>query len=130
MRKLVRYLKNYKLNLTLGPLAKLTEAIFELIVPLVMSDIIDNGIDGDGGLEYVLTHGAIMVALGVLGLVCALTCQYLAAKCSQGFGTELRNDLSATSTHCLSRSWTSSAPRPSSTACPRTSINCNIWSRC
>ena len=93
MRKLVRYLKNYKLNLTLGPLAKLTEAIFELIVPLVMSDIIDNGIDGDGGLEYVLTHGAIMVALGVLGLVCALTCQYLAAKCSQGFGTELRNDL-------------------------------------
>ena len=93
MRKLVRYLKNYKLNLTLGPLAKLTEAIFELIVPLVMSDIIDNGIDGDGGLEYVLSHGAIMVALGVLGLACALTCQYLAAKCSQGFGTELRNDL-------------------------------------
>ena len=93
MRKLVKYLKNYKLNLTLGPLAKLTEAIFELIVPLVMSDIIDNGIDGDGGLEYVLSHGAIMVALGVLGLACALTCQYLAAKCSQGFGTELRNDL-------------------------------------
>lgn len=93
MRKLVKYLKNYKLNLTLGPLAKLTEAIFELIVPLVMSDIIDNGIDGDGGIEYVLTHGAIMVALGVLGLACALTCQYLAAKCSQGFGTELRNDL-------------------------------------
>ena len=93
MRKLVKYLKNYKLNLTLGPLAKLTEAIFELIVPLVMSDIIDNGIDGDGGIEYVLTHGAIMVALGVMGLACALTCQYLAAKCSQGFGTELRNDL-------------------------------------
>ena len=93
MRKLVKYLKNYKLNLTLGPLAKLTEAIFELIVPLVMSDIIDNGIDGDGGLEYVLSHGAIMVALGVMGLACALTCQYLAAKCSQGFGTELRNDL-------------------------------------
>lgn len=93
MRKLVKYLKNYKLNLTLGPLAKLTEAIFELIVPLVMSDIIDNGIDGNGGLEYVLTHGAIMVALGVMGLACALTCQYLAAKCSQGFGTELRNDL-------------------------------------
>lgn len=93
MRKLVRYLKNYKLNLTLGPLAKLTEAIFELIVPLVMSDIIDNGIDGDGGIEYVLTHGAIMVTLGVMGLACALTCQYLAAKCSQGFGTELRNDL-------------------------------------
>lgn len=93
MRKLVKYLNNYKLNLTLGPLAKLTEAIFELIVPLVMSDIIDNGIDGDGGIEYVLTHGAIMVALGVMGLACALTCQYLAAKCSQGFGTELRNDL-------------------------------------
>ena len=93
MRKLVKYLKNYKLNLTLGPLAKLTEAIFELIVPLVMADIIDNGIDGNGGLEYVLSHGAIMVALGVMGLACALTCQYLAAKCSQGFGTELRNDL-------------------------------------
>lgn len=93
MRKLIRYLKNYKLNLTLGPLAKLTEAVFELIVPLVMSDIIDNGIDGDGGIEYVLSRGAIMVALGVLGLGCALTCQYLAAKCSQGFGTELRNDL-------------------------------------
>ena len=51
MRKLVRYLKNYKLNLTLGPPAKLTEAFFELIVPLVMSDIIDNGIDGDGRIE-------------------------------------------------------------------------------
>ncbi len=83
MRKLSGYLKNYKLNLTLGPLAKLTEAVFELIVPLVMSDIIDNGIDGDGGVEYILSHGAIMVALGVLGLCCALTCQYLAAKCSQ-----------------------------------------------
>ncbi len=93
MRKLTKYLKNYKLNLILGPIAKLTEAVFELIVPLVMADIIDNGIDGDGGVEYILTHGAIMVALGVLGLGCALTCQYLAAKCSQGFGTELRNDL-------------------------------------
>lgn len=94
MRKLTRYLKNYKLNLILGPAFKLLEAIFELIVPLVMADIIDNGIRGESAsVGYILGRGAIMVALGLAGLGFSLTCQYFASRCSQGFGTELRNDL-------------------------------------
>ena len=53
MLKLVRFLKNYKVNVILGPIFKLTEAIFELIVPLVMAQIIDVGINEKGGSNYI-----------------------------------------------------------------------------
>lgn len=92
MFKLARYLKHFKKEVILGPLFKLMEAIFELIVPLVMARIIDVGIaTGDTG--YILRMGGLMVLLGVAGLGFALTCQYFAARASQGFGTILRNDL-------------------------------------
>ncbi len=92
MLKLFRYLKNYKLQSILGPLFKLTEACFELAVPLVMAKIIDVGIaNADKG--YILRMGGLLVFLGVLGLACSLTAQYFAAKASLGFGTELRKDL-------------------------------------
>ncbi len=94
MLKLRRYLKNYKFHLTVGPLCKLIEAIFELIVPLVMADIIDNGLNGaNASVGYILGRGGIMVALGVAGLGFSLICQYVASRCSQGFGTTLRSDL-------------------------------------
>ena len=90
MRRLTVYLRNYKKEMILGPIFKLTEAVFELIVPLVMARIIDKGIaTRDSG--YILQMGLLLFLLGVAGLACALTCQYFAARCSQGFGTELRN---------------------------------------
>lgn len=92
MKKLLVYLKNYKKELVFGPFFKLLEAIFELIVPLVMAKIIDKGIaQNDGG--YILRMCGLIVILGICGLGFALTCQYLAAKCAYGFGTELRTAL-------------------------------------
>ena len=90
--RLARYLKEFKVNVTVGPLCKLTEAVFELIVPLVMAKIIDVGIaNGDTG--YIWRYGLILVLLAVLGLTFALICQYMASVCSQGVGTRMRADL-------------------------------------
>ena len=92
MLKFAKYLKQFKLQVLVGPVFKLTEAIFELIVPLVMAQIIDVGIaNGDRG--YVIRMGGVMVLLGLVGLCCALICQYCAAKASQGFGTVLRSEM-------------------------------------
>lgn len=92
MFKLLRYLKNYKKESMIGPLFKLLEASFELIVPLIMAQIMDIGIrQADTG--YIMSRGAILVGLGLLGLSCSLVAQYFAAKASFGFGTELRDDL-------------------------------------
>ena len=92
MKKILVYLKNYKKELILGPFFKLLEAVFELIVPLVMAKIIDNGI-GNNDSGYILRMSGLIVILGICGLGFALTCQYLAAKCAYGFGTELRTAL-------------------------------------
>ena len=92
MLKFAKYLKQFKFQVLVGPVFKLTEAIFELIVPLVMAQIIDVGIaNGDRG--YVIRMGGVMVLLGLVGLCCALICQYCAAKASQGFGTVLRSEM-------------------------------------
>lgn len=92
MFKLRRFLKDYKKECIIGPLCKLFEAILELFVPMVMADIIDVGVkNGDGG--YVLKMGGVMVLLGVIGLMSALVCQYLASKASQGVGTKIRREL-------------------------------------
>lgn len=92
MFKLTKYLKGYIKESIIGPLFKLLEACFELIVPLVMAKIIDVGIRNHD-IGYVLRMGGIMVFLGLLGLVCSLTAQYFAAKAALGFGTALRNDM-------------------------------------
>lgn len=92
MLKFARFLKQFKKEVLVGPVFKLTEAVFELIVPLVMAQIIDVGIaNGDRG--YVLRMGGVMVLLGLVGLGCALICQYCAARASQGFGTVLRSEM-------------------------------------
>ncbi len=94
MFRLIRYLKNYKKESIIGPLFKMLEAFFELLVPLVVADMIDNGI-AKGDKSYIYKAAFIMVLLGVVGLVCSLVAQFFAAKASVGFATELRDDLFA-----------------------------------
>ncbi len=93
MRKLLKYLNNYKLQSVLAPLFKLLEAAFELIVPLVVAAIIDNGINGGEGWRYILNACLVLVALGAVGLVSAVAAQYFAARAAVGFSKELRRDL-------------------------------------
>ena len=90
MFRLRRFLKHYKLQLTIGPLCKLIEAIFELFIPLITADIIDTGVKNND-VGYVLRQGGFMILLGALGLGFALVCQKSASIASQGFGTEVRN---------------------------------------
>ncbi len=92
MLKLSRYLKNYKLEAVLSPLFKCLEALFELLVPLVISSIIDIGIANHDKL-YIYSRGLILLGFGIAGLFFAITAQYFSAKAAVGVGTELRNDL-------------------------------------
>ncbi len=94
MKKLLIYLRDYKKESVLGPLFKLLEASFELIVPLVVAAMIDTGI-GSGDKGYIWRMCLIMAALGLIGLVCAVTAQYFAAKAAVGFATKLRHGLFA-----------------------------------
>ena len=92
MTKLLVYLKDYKKESVLGPLFKLLEASFELIVPLVVASMIDVGIaNRDKG--YILKMCLIMAFLGLIGLTCSLTAQFFAAKAAVGFATKLRHGL-------------------------------------
>lgn len=88
-----RYLGAFKKEVIIGQTSKLIEAIFEVIVPLIMANIVDIGINGGAGKPYIYKMGGILVLLGVLGLCFALICQYLASKASQGVGTVMRNDM-------------------------------------
>ena len=92
VRKLLIYLKDYKKESIIGPLFKLLEATFELIVPVIMARIIDIGIKNQDTL-YIWKMGAVLVIFGILGLTCSLLAQYFAAKAAVGFGTALRHDL-------------------------------------
>lgn len=94
MFKLIPYLRHYKKESVIGPLFKLLEACFELLIPIVVSKIVDVGIK-NGDIPYILRMCGIMIAFGILGLACSLTAQYFAAKAAAGFGTELRRDLFA-----------------------------------
>ena len=92
MFKLTRFLKDYKKQVFLGPFFKLCEAILELLLPFLMKELIDKGIaSGDTG--YIIRMGALMLFTTILGLACALVCQYYASIASQGSGTALRNAL-------------------------------------
>ncbi|MEG2511971.1 MAG: ABC transporter ATP-binding protein [Acetivibrio sp.] len=92
MKKLLRYLKDYKKETILAPLFKMLEASFELLVPLVMAYIIDVGIT-EKNKEIIVKMGLILVLLGMIGLVCSLTAQYYSAKAAVGFATKLRHGL-------------------------------------
>lgn len=92
MKKLLVFLKDYKKESILGPLFKLLEASFELLVPLVMAAIIDVGIAG-GDKGYVMKMCGVLVLLALIGLVCSLTAQFFAAKAAVGFAAKLRHAL-------------------------------------
>lgn len=92
MKKLLIFLKDYKKESILGPLFKLLEASFELIVPLVVAAMIDVGIpNGDKG--YIVKMALLLVLLGVVGLTSSITAQFFAAKAAVGFATKLRHAL-------------------------------------
>ena len=94
LKKLFVYFKGYGRECVLGPLFKLLEASFELIIPLIVASIIDRGIaSGDGG--HVARMVLCMAALGLVGLLAAVTAQYFAAKAAIGFSTRLRHALMA-----------------------------------
>lgn len=92
MKKLFKYLKNYKLECITAPSFKMLEALFELIVPLVMAKIIDEGIKNKD-TSIIWHNGAILIGLGLIGLICSITAQFFAAKAAIGFATGLRKDL-------------------------------------
>ena len=94
MLKLARFLKQFRKQVIIGPIFKLTEAIFELIVPIITAKMIDNGVRA-GNVNYVWRMGGVMLLLGVVGLCCALICQKLASVASQGFGTAVRSAMYA-----------------------------------
>ncbi|EOI6544767.1 ABC transporter ATP-binding protein [Enterococcus hirae] len=92
MIQLLRYARDYRKQIILGPVFKFLEAVFELILPLLMASLIDNGLKmNDRGV--IIQMGIWMVVMSVVGLICAIICQYYASIASQGFGTELRNQL-------------------------------------
>ncbi len=94
MKNLLKYMKGYGKECVLGPLFKLLEASFELMIPLVVAGIVDTGIDrGDQG--YVLKMCLVMVLLGIVGLASAVTAQYFAAKAAVGFAARLRHAVMA-----------------------------------
>ena len=92
MKQLLPFLKNYKIQSFLAPLFKMLEAIFELIVPLVVASIINDGIR-DGNLKLVVSKALLLVVLAVVGMVAAITAQFFAAKAATGFATEVRHAL-------------------------------------
>jgi ATP-binding cassette, subfamily B, multidrug efflux pump len=88
-----RYVRYYRWEVILAPLFKMFEAVFSLLVPLVIKNIIDNGIDGNAGKDYVIQQGLILLALAVVGFLMTMVCQVLAVKTSTGFGWRVRKDL-------------------------------------
>ena len=94
MNKLLVYLKKYKIETVMGPLFKLLEATFELIVPLVVAAIIDKGI-ATGNKPYIMQMALILVLLGGVGFTCSVIAQYFAAKASAYFAMEVKKDLFA-----------------------------------
>ena len=89
------YKKYLKKNIhwdIIGPVFKLLEAIFELLVPLVIKNMIDIGINGDGGKSYLIKQGVLLLIFAATGLCSTLVCQFIASRVSQRFGTDVRND--------------------------------------
>lgn len=90
MFKLLKYLKEYKKEAVLAPLFKMSEALLELFVPLIVSSLIDVGINGTGGREYIVKMCLLLVLFGLAGLGLSVTAQYFAAKAAVGFTKQVR----------------------------------------
>ena len=94
MRKILSYLKLYRKEAILGPLFKLLEASFELLIPLVVADIIDVGIAGQD-MSVIIRDSILMAALGLIGMLFAITAQYFSAKAAVGLAASVRRELFA-----------------------------------
>lgn len=94
MRRLFRYIKGYEKETVIAPLFKMLEACFELLVPIVVARIVDEGIQ-NADLPFIWRQCGLLVFLAVVGMASSLTAQYFAAKSALGFGTALRRDLFA-----------------------------------
>lgn len=92
MSKLLKYLKKYKIESILAPFFKLIEVAFELIVPLIVSTIIDVGIE-NGDKIYIIKRCLLLGLFGILGLCSTLVAQYFSAKASVGFASDIRHAL-------------------------------------
>jgi len=97
-RLYMKYLKKYKVKVILGPMFKFVEVIFELLVPLIIGNMIDKGINGsfnnqDEQVKFVLSRGGLLLLFAIIGLLSTLVCQFMASRVSQGVGTDIRNDL-------------------------------------
>lgn len=95
MKVFFRFFKDYPRESVLAPLFKLLEACFDLFVPIVVAQIIDEGINGGKGDSYIWWRAGMLVLLAVVGLVCAVTAQYFSAKAAVGMATKLRHELFA-----------------------------------
>lgn len=95
MKKLLQYLKPYVKESILGPLFKLLEASFELLVPLVVAAVIDTGLAENGQPSAIWKYCGILVLLGLIGMVCSITAQYFSAKAAVGFASRIRHALFA-----------------------------------
>ena len=83
-------MRGYEKECILGPLFKLLEASFELFIPLVVASLVDTGIGGSDA-PYIVKMCIVMIVLGIIGLVCAVTAQYFAASAAVGFSSRLRH---------------------------------------
>ncbi|WP_086314050.1 ABC transporter ATP-binding/permease [Enterococcus sp. 7F3_DIV0205] len=92
MFSLLTYAKKYRKQIILGPFFKFLEACFELVLPLFMARLVDQGIRNNDR-SYVLQMAGWMLLMSIIGLICVMICQYYSSIASQGFGTELRNQL-------------------------------------
>lgn len=90
MKRLFPFLKPYRLQLTIGPFFKLSEAVLEILTPTLMALLIDNGINAHNW-DYIIRMGIIMFVIATCGVGFAYICQYSASIASQGFGTDVRN---------------------------------------
>lgn len=94
LKRLRRYLSNYKKEIIVAPVAKFIETITELIIPLMIASMIDVGV-ANHDKKYIFTYGAIVVILNVVGILTAIVCQKLAARASCGVGKDLRSNIYA-----------------------------------
>lgn len=92
MFRLLKYAKEYRFQMIVGPFFKFLEAVLELFLPLLMAQLIDQGIQ-QNNMDFVIRQGLLILAISLVGLVSVFICQYLASIASQGFGTNLRNRL-------------------------------------
>lgn len=88
-----KYAKDYKLEIVLAPIFKIFEAVFGLITPLIVKNIIDKGINGDGGVNYVLIQGLVLLILAIVGFLMTMVCQYFSIKVATNYAYILRNEL-------------------------------------